>query len=162
MYPLVRTLYTTPAMNTHSKKCFIRENIQTPPPNHMDDNYYLYTLPSQHQEHGQIAILDAKITNYDLMHYLPMLTVNRRDKRKSNVRRKKLERCRERTLVLPWFKPMFFWKNGIVTLGKLAKIMRIFVEIECIKSWGVIFSFNIIRHLFPMLWSSHELGLKFG
>ena len=100
MYPLVRTLYTTPAMNTHSKKCFIRENIQTPPPNHMDDNYYLYTLPSQHQEHGQIAILDAKITNYDLMHYLPMLTVNRRDKRKSNVRRRKLEKCRKQLMAV--------------------------------------------------------------
>ena len=95
MYPLARTFYNTPAMNTCSKKHFVRENIHTPPPDHMDDNYYLYTLPSNLQECGQIAILDAKITNYDLMHYSPALMVNRRDKRKSKKWWKVLEWCKE-------------------------------------------------------------------
>ena len=100
MYPLVRTLYTTPAMNIHLKKHFIRENIHTPPLDHMDNNYYLYTLPTRLQEHGQIVILNTKITDYDLMHYLPALMANQRDKRKFKARRKRLERCREQLMAV--------------------------------------------------------------
>ena len=49
----------------------------------MDDIYYLYTLPSQLQECGQIGILDANITYYNLEHYLPALLAPWRDKRRS-------------------------------------------------------------------------------
>jgi hypothetical protein len=44
---------------------------------------------------------------------------------------------------------------------KLAKTMRIFVEIEHIKNRGVIFYPKRIR-LFITLWSGHEFGHKFG
>ena len=98
MYPLARTLYTTHAKNTHSKKWFIRENIHTPPLDHMDNNYYLYTLPTCLQEHGQIVILDTKITNYNLMHYLPTLMANQRDKRKSKRRRRQMDEYRKRLM----------------------------------------------------------------
>ena len=64
----------------------------------MDDNYYLYTLPTRLQECDQIEILDAKITDYDLVHYSPTLMANQRDKRKSEKRWKALERCRERLM----------------------------------------------------------------
>ena len=66
-------------------------NIYMLPPDCMDNNYYLYTLPTQLQECGQIAILDTKITDYNLVHYLPMLTVNWRDKRKSDRWQKGVE-----------------------------------------------------------------------
>ena len=45
---------------------------------------------------------------------------------------------------------------------KLAKTVRIFVEIDHIKNRGVIFYPKTIGQLFPMLWSSHEFGHKFG
>ena len=85
-------------MNTCSKKCFIRENIHTLPPDHMDNNYYLYTLPTRPQECGQIAILAAKVPNYNLAHYLPTLMANQRDKRKSEKWWKALGRCREQLM----------------------------------------------------------------
>jgi hypothetical protein len=40
---------------------------------------------------------------------------------------------------------------------KLAKTMRIFVEIEHIKNWGVTFWPERIRQLPATLWSSHEI-----
>jgi hypothetical protein len=45
---------------------------------------------------------------------------------------------------------------------KLAKTVRIFVEIEYIKSRGVIFYTKRIGRLFLKLWSGHGFGHKFG
>jgi hypothetical protein len=45
---------------------------------------------------------------------------------------------------------------------KLAKTVGIFVEIKHIKNWGITFYPKRIGGLFPMLWSSHEFGHKFG
>ena len=135
MYPLVRTLYTTPAMNTHSKKQFIRENIHTPPPDCMDDNYYLYTLPSWLQERGQIVILDAKITNYNLLHYSPALMANQRDKRKSKKRRKVLDRCREQLMAAARNPHMFVRgssRNGQIEIKMKSEVPSIILKKESI------------------------------
>ena len=45
---------------------------------------------------------------------------------------------------------------------KLAKTVRIIVEIEYIGNWGVTFWPKRIRQLLPMLWSGHEFGHKIG
>ena len=124
MYPLVRTYYTTPAMNTCSKRCAIREIIHTPPPDWMDDIYYLYTLPSWLQGHGQIGTLDTKITNYDLEHYLPVLLANWRDKRRSDWWRKRLEKCRQRLMAVAGNLHMFV--QGLTRDGEV----QIKVELE--------------------------------
>jgi hypothetical protein len=42
--------------------------------------------------------------------------------------------------------------------GKLAKTVRIFVEIEHTKDQRVTFWPEGIKWLFPMLWSGHEFG----
>ena len=144
MYPLVRTLYTTPAMNTCSKKQFIRENIHTPPIDHMDNNYYLYTLPTWLQELGQIVILDAKITDYDLVHYLPVLTANQRDKRKSKRQQKALERCRE------WL--MAVARNMHMFMQGLSRDGQIEIKVESEASSLVIMKESITPKLeYPML-----------
>ena len=44
---------------------------------------------------------------------------------------------------------------------KIAKTVRIFMEIEHIKNWGVTFWPERIGQLFPTLWSGHEFGCKF-
>ena len=48
-----------------------------------------------------------------------------------------------------------FWENWIIKPGKLAKIVRIFKNIEHIKNHGVIFWPERIWPVFPMLWSGH-------
>ena len=45
---------------------------------------------------------------------------------------------------------------------KLAKTVRIIVEIEYIGNWGVTFWPKRIRQLLPTLWSGHEFGYKIG
>ena len=55
-----------------------------------------------------------------------------------------------------------FRKNWIMMPRKLAKTVRIIVEIEHIRNRGVTFWPNRIEQLFPTLWSSHEFGHKIG
>jgi len=45
---------------------------------------------------------------------------------------------------------------------KLAKTVRIFVEIEHVKNRRVTFWPKRIGQLFPTLWSGHEFGHEFG
>ena len=68
-YPIAHTYYSTPTMNTWSKKMFIQEQIATPPPDWLDHQYYLYTLPVQLCHRGQIGILDTNTTDYNLELY---------------------------------------------------------------------------------------------
>ena len=51
-----------------------------------------------------------------------------------------------------------FHKNGIMVSGKLAKVVRIFVDIGHIKIQGVIYWPERIGPVIPMLWSSHNFG----
>ena len=64
-------------------------------------------------------------------------------------------------VVLPRLWPMFFEKFEFWMPRKLAKTVRIFVEI-CRTHWkpGVTFWLERIRPVFPMLWSSHEFSCK--
>jgi len=55
-----------------------------------------------------------------------------------------------------------FRKNWIVMARKLAKAVRIFVEIEHMKNLWVTFWPKRIGRLFPTLWSGHEFGHEFG
>ena len=65
-------------------------------------------------------------------------------------------------VVLPRLWPMFFEKFEIWMPRKLAKTVRIFVEI-CRTHWkpGVTFWPERIRLLFPTLWSGHEFSQGF-
>ena len=65
-----------------------------------------------------------------------------------------------RVLVLPRSRPMFFEKIEFWMPRKLAKTVRIFVEIEHIENWGVTFLPKKFGPVFPMLWSSHEFSHK--
>ena len=53
-------------------------------------------------------------------------------------------------------------KNGIMVSGKLAKIVRIFVDIEHIKNRGVIYWPERIGPVIPTLWSGHDFGHEFS
>ena len=63
-------------------------------------------------------------------------------------------------LVLPRLRLMLFKKGWIMMPRKLAKTVRIFVEIKHIKNRRVTFYPKRIGQLFPMLWSGHEFGHK--
>ena len=63
-------------------------------------------------------------------------------------------------LVLPWSQPMIFKRNWIIMSWKFAKIVRIFVEIKHIKSWGVTFHLKRNGSVIPTLWSGHNFGQK--
>ena len=63
----------------------------------------------------------------------------------------------EAEVVLPWLKLMFFKQKLNYEPDKFTKIMRIFVEIGCIKDWGVIFWLKRIEQIFPTLQSSREI-----
>ena len=54
-----------------------------------------------------------------------------------------------------------FQKNGTIVSRKLAKIMRIFVDIGCIKNRGVIYWPERIRPEIPTPWSGHDFGHRF-
>ena len=54
-----------------------------------------------------------------------------------------------------------FNKNGIMVSGKLAKIVRIFVDMGHIKNQGVIYWPERIGPLIPTLWSGHNFGHEF-
>jgi hypothetical protein len=54
-----------------------------------------------------------------------------------------------------------FRKNRIMKPGKLAKIVRIFVEIEHIKNRRVTFWSEGIGLVFLTLWSGHEFSRNF-
>ena len=51
-----------------------------------------------------------------------------------------------------------FHKNEIMVSGKLAKIVRIFVDIGHIKNRGVIYGPEGIGLVIPTLWSGHNFG----
>jgi hypothetical protein len=51
-----------------------------------------------------------------------------------------------------------FQKNGITVSRKLAKIVRIFVDIGHIKNRGVIYWPERIGPVIPTLWSGHVFG----
>ena len=53
---------------------------------------------------------------------------------------------------------MVFDKIGIMVSGKLAKIVRIFVDIGHIKNQGVIYWPERIGLVIPTLWSGHNFG----
>ena len=63
-------------------------------------------------------------------------------------------------LVLPELQPMFFEDFEFWMPRKLAKTLRIFVEIDHIDNKGVTFWLERIRPVFPMLWSGHEFSRK--
>jgi hypothetical protein len=54
-----------------------------------------------------------------------------------------------------------FQKNELMVSRKLAKIMRIFVDIGHIKSRGVIYWPERIGPVIPTLWSGHIFGHEF-
>ena len=54
-----------------------------------------------------------------------------------------------------------FHKNGIMVSGKLAKIVRIFVDIGHIKNRGVIYWPERIGPVISTLWSGHDFSHKF-
>jgi hypothetical protein len=54
-----------------------------------------------------------------------------------------------------------FQKNGIMVSRKLAKIMRIFVDMRHIKNRGVIYWPERIGPIIPTLWSGHNFSHKF-
>ena len=54
-----------------------------------------------------------------------------------------------------------FHKNGIMVSGKLAEIMRIFVDIGDVKNWGVIYWPKRIGPVIPKLWSGHTFSHEF-
>jgi hypothetical protein len=51
-----------------------------------------------------------------------------------------------------------FQKNGIMVSRKLAKIVRIFVDIGCIKNRRIIYWPERIGLVIPTLWSGHNFG----
>ena len=54
-----------------------------------------------------------------------------------------------------------FHKNGIMVSGKLAKIVRIFVDIGHIKNQRVIYRPERIGRVIPTLWSGHDFSHEF-
>jgi hypothetical protein len=55
-----------------------------------------------------------------------------------------------------------FQKNGIMVSRKLARIVRIFVDMGHIKTRGVIYWPERIGPVIPTLWSSHDFSQRSG
>ena len=68
MYPIVNIICSSPAMNTHSKKCNIVQN----PINQLGDGYgalnihYFFALPNTMDNHKIVQVIQSDTTTYSL------------------------------------------------------------------------------------------------
>ena len=79
--------------------------------------------------------MDAKITDYNLLHYSPALMANQRDRRKSKKQRKALDRCREWLMAAARNPHMFVWgssRNGQIEIKVKSEEPSIILKKESI------------------------------
>ena len=109
MYPIVDIMVSPPAMNTHSKKCYLPHDH--PIHNYSEDGmvildtrYYFFILRNTLDDHNYVHMVQWDTCLYNLQDLEPEELAERKRIQKDQVRRRKMRRIREKAEKLVWLK----------------------------------------------------------